>query len=188
MTLTEIQARQPITFEQYKALPEGPPKFEFEQGSLIPMTQPTPEHQDLFIQLAHLLRGHVRRNNLGRVFAEPDVYLPSGEGYIPDLVFLSVEKLSLLDPTDKAIHGTPDVCIEVLSGRPGRDRVEKFSVYQQNKLPWYWLADPMTFDVEEYKLADAGYVRTASVLGGNEFSPQLFPGLMINLKRLVEEA
>jgi Uma2 family endonuclease len=187
MTVIETQLRQQITLEQYKALPEGPPKSEFEQGTLIPMTQPSPEHQDLFLELAHLLRRHVRRNNLGRVFAEPDVYLPNGEAYIPDIVFLSTDRLRLLDETDKAIHGTPDLCIEILSARPGRDRVEKFEVYQRNVLPWYWLADPVTFDIEEYKLTEAGYVRTASVLGGHDFQPLLFPGLVVNLKNLVDE-
>jgi Uma2 family endonuclease len=188
MTLiNDVQPGQRITLEQYKALPEGPPKYEFELGVLVPMTQPTPEHQDVFIDLCHLLRWHVRRNKLGRVFAEPDVFLPDGRGYIPDIVFLSNERMGLYDTDDKCIHGAPDLCVEVISGRPSRDRVDKFSVYFKNQVPWYWLVDPATLDLEEYQAIEGGYLRTASILGGDDFKPALFPSLVINLKRLLEE-
>src|SRR5206468_7332853 len=41
-TIDTPVSRRLITLEEYKSLPEGPPKFEFEKGELIPMTQATP--------------------------------------------------------------------------------------------------------------------------------------------------
>jgi hypothetical protein len=39
--------------------------------------------------------------------------------------------------------------------------------------------------VEEYRVSPAGYVRTASILAGEEFRPKLFEGLVINLSELL---
>jgi len=72
-----------MTLEEYKALPGGQPKYEFEQGVLLPMARPTPEHQDVFVELWHRLRLHARRNGLGRVFARPDLLLPDGRWLHP---------------------------------------------------------------------------------------------------------
>jgi Uma2 family endonuclease len=190
MTTTTIDtaaaSRRRITLQEYKSLPEGPPKFEFENGELIPMTQPTPEHQDVLVEFCHELRGHVLAQKLGRVFMEPDVYLPDGRAYIPDIVYVSTANLNIYDEQDKSIHGSPDLCVEILSTRPSRDRVEKFKAYAENKVPWYWLLEPIELSIEEYRLTDAGYLRTASVLVGELFRPVLFPGLVLDLKKLME--
>jgi Uma2 family endonuclease len=174
-----------MTFEAYRALPEGPPYYEFENGELIVVASPTPEHQDIVLELGHALRQFVRQQQLGRVFMEVDVYLPDGRGYIPDLAFLSTQRLSLLDPVDRKIHGSPDLVVEVTSSAPERDRVHKFRVYFDNGVSWYWIVDSQTLAIEEYQATPQGYLRTASVAAGECFQPRLFPGLMLNLADLL---
>src|SRR5918996_5351682 len=176
---------QRMTLEEYRALPEGPPFYEFEEGELIMVASPTPEHQDLLLELAHALRQFVRQQQLGRVFMEVDVYLPDGRGYIPDLAFLSTDHLRLLSATDRKIHGSPDLVVEVTSSVPERDRVHKFRVYYDNGVPWYWIIDSNTLAIEEYQATPQGYLRTASIAPGEDFSPQLFPGLTLNLTALL---
>jgi Uma2 family endonuclease len=174
-----------MTLEEYRALPEGRPFFEFEEGELIPMTSPTPEHQDILVELAHPFRQWVRERQLGRVFVEVDVYLPDGRGYIPDLSFLSNERMHLLNPDDRKIHGAPDLVVEITSSAPERDRVHKFRIYFDNAVPWYWIVDSQTLSIEEYRATPEGYVRTASVAAGEGFRPQLFPGFAIDLAGLL---
>jgi Uma2 family endonuclease len=176
---------QRMTLEEYRALPEGPPFYEFEEGVLIMVASPTPEHQDLVLELGHALRQFVRQQQLGRVFMEVDVYLPDGRGYIPDLAFLSTERLHLLNPADSKIHGAPDLVVEVTSSIPERDRVHKFRVYFDNGVSWYWIADSTTLAIEEYRATPQGYLRTASIAAGEDFRPQLFPGLILNLAALL---
>jgi Uma2 family endonuclease len=77
-----------ITLEEFRALPEGPPYFEFEDGELVMAASPTPERQDVVGELWHALRQFVRHHTLGRVFREVDVYLPDGRVYIPDIALL----------------------------------------------------------------------------------------------------
>jgi Uma2 family endonuclease len=176
---------QRMTLEEFRALPEGPPYYEYEEGELILVASPTPEHQDIVGELSHVLRQFVRQQQLGRVVMEVDVYLPDGRGYIPDLAYLATERLHLLHPTDRKIHGSPDLVVEVTSSTPARDRVHKFRVYYKNGVPWYWIIDSNTLAIEEYHATAEGYLRTASVALGEEFRPQLFPGLAINLAALL---
>jgi Uma2 family endonuclease len=185
-TIDSRTVHRRMTLEEYKALPEGPPKFEFENGEVIPMTQPMPEHQDVLVELCPAMRTHVGRHRLGRVFMEPDVYLPDGRGYIPDVVVLSEPRLALYDVTTKSIHGSPDLCVEILSTRPSRDLVDKLKVYADNQVPWYWVVDPMGLTIEEYRLTPGGYERTALIPAGQAFHPALFPGFTVDLKKLLE--
>jgi Uma2 family endonuclease len=176
---------QRMTLEHYKSLPEGPPHFEFEEGELIPMTSPTPEHQTIVMRMGNLLWEFVRKQKSGEVFMEVDVYLPDGRGYIPDLSFLSADHLHLLNPDDRKIHGVPDLTVEVTSSDPERDRVHKFRVYFDNGVPWYWIVDAATLSIEEYHATRQGYLRTASIAPGEEFHPRLFAGLTINLAAIM---
>jgi hypothetical protein len=121
-----------MTLEEFRALPEGPPYYEFEEGKLIPMGSPTVEHQDLVGELASLLRRFVRERKRGRVCMEVDVYLPDDRVYIPDISFVSTERVDdLLGFPDRKIHGAPDLVVEVTSSNPERDRVRKFRVYYE---------------------------------------------------------
>jgi Uma2 family endonuclease len=177
---------QRMTLEEYRALPEGPPFYEFEAGELIMVASPTPEHQDVVGVLWHWLWQYVRQKRLGRVFRELDVYLPDGRGYIPALAFLVTDRLHLLSATDRKIHGSPDLVVEVTSSVPERDRVHKFRVYYDNGVSWYWIIDSNTLAIEEYQATPQGYLPTASIAAGEDFSPQLFPGLTLNLAALLD--
>jgi Uma2 family endonuclease len=181
-----IAATQRMTLEEFRALPEGPPYYEFEEGELVLMSSPLPEHQDIVVELASFLRRYVRERKLGRVFPAVDVYLPDGRVYISDISFVAVERLDDLhsDP-DRKIHGAPDLVVEVTSSDPSRDRVTKFRVYYENEVSWYWIVDGETLAIEEYRATPEGYVRVASVAAGEEFQPALFPGLTINLVALL---
>src|SRR5438067_1501219 len=132
-----VLAPHRFTIEDFMALPEGPPYFEFEDGELIPMTTPTAEHQDITIELGYLLRTHIKRRALGRSFIDLDVFLPDGRCFVPDIVFISNANHRLLSPTDRKIHGAPDLVVEVTSSHPERDRIHKLRVYAENHVSWY---------------------------------------------------
>ena len=64
--MATAETRQ-LTIEDWKALPEGRPYFEFEEGELIPMASPTPEHSDVVRELGSEVYRYVRRHGLGRI-------------------------------------------------------------------------------------------------------------------------
>jgi len=182
MTTTGVRR---ITPEEFRAMPEGPPFYEYEEGELITAASPTPEHQDCIGMLWNVLWQFTRGQQLGRVFMEVDVYLPDGRVYVPDLAFLAAARLHLLHAGDRKIHGSPDLVVEVTSSMPERDRVHKFRIYYDNGVPWYWIVDSTTLAIEEYHATSQGYLRVASVGAGEVFQPQAFPGLTIDLQALL---
>jgi Uma2 family endonuclease len=190
MTATPAQPieRRWITKAEFRALPEGPPDFEFEHGELIPMPRPHGRHQDIVTALARVLPVHVARNRLGRDWVEIDVELTEELTYIPDLVFLTTEHLSRYSEEDGRIHGVPDLVVKVVSrGNPGRDRVTKFNNYLAVGVSWYWLIDAESLILEEYHAEAGRYSRTAAAEAGQAFRPTVFPGLELDLKALLEE-
>lgn len=183
--MTVTAPKQQATLADFERLPEAPPYYEFENGEILQIPSPTPEHQDIVSELSTTTRRFARANQLGRVFMEVDVYLPDGRVYVPDISFLTSEHLDCLSPIDRKIHGVPDLCVEIISQNENRDRVTKFRVYHRNGVLWYWLIDPLTLVIEEYRLTSEGYARSASVDAGEVFSPGVFPSLQINLADLL---
>jgi Uma2 family endonuclease len=180
--------RRRVTKAEFLALPEGPPDFEFEYGELIPMPRPHIRHQDIATALARVLQVYVVRNQLGRCWVEIDVELNEDLTYVPDLVFLTTERLSCHSEKDGRIHGVPDLVVEIVSrSNPGRDRVTKFNNYLAAGVPWYWLIDAESLIQEEYHAEAGRYSRTAAAEAGEIFRPAAFPGLELDLKALLEE-
>jgi len=177
-------ANQHVTLEEFRKLPEGPPYYEFEAGELILRSSPTLDHQTILGLLFAFLYAFLRKNRLGQVAMEVDVYLPDGRVYIPDLAFVAQEKITIISSVDQKIHGVPTMVAEVVSNDAARDRIHKFQVYFENGVERYWIVT-QSLEIEEYHQTPQGYVRTASVAVGEVFRPQVFPGLEINLQELL---
>ena len=183
---THLTVPRRMTLAEFLTLPEGPPNFEFEKGAVVPMASPTSRHQDVIFELTRILKDFTRQHTLGYVFMGIDVFLPDEQHvYIPDLGFLSNAKRDHHSADDGKIHGSPDLVVKVTSSDPDRDRVEKFRVYFDNAVPWYWIVDPDHLAIEEYRATPEGYVRTASIMSNEEFRPKLFAGLVIKLSELI---
>ena len=174
-----------LTVEEWLSLPEGPPYFELEDGRLIEMPSPRREHQDLMASLYITLRDFAIEHDLGTVVMEVDVALPTGEGYIPDIAFVSREREGELLAPDGKVHGAPDLVVEVTSpGTRRRDRLVKFRNYWRAGVRWYWIVDAEELTVEEYKWTEEGYLCATMADKGEDFEPKALPGLKFNLAEL----
>jgi Uma2 family endonuclease len=87
-----------------------------------------------------------------------DVFLDEDGNVVqPDLTFVSKQQERII--LDDAIHGTPDVVIEVLSPtNQGRDLLEKKSLYEHFGVREYWIIDPALNEAIGYELEGAKYV------------------------------
>ena len=94
---------QRLTLKEFKALPEGPPYVEFEEGEVIPVPSPTLRHQDIVMVLGHYLNQYAKERKLGTVAMSVDVYLSDGRCFVPDLQFTSSEHSNLINPEDQKI-------------------------------------------------------------------------------------
>lgn len=186
--VVEVQElkRIPMTVEEFRRLPEGPPFYDFVRGEAIEVNKPTGRHWLIATRLGNLLYEHVKAHHLGLVYGEIDVELTEDLSYGPDIVYLNAAHVDRYDEESGDLHGVPDLIVEITSpSTAAYDRVDKFNDYFNAGVPWYWMVDQDSLAIEEYQWTPAGYVRTASVATGQVFRPKVFPRMELNLKQLM---
>ncbi|OGO43254.1 MAG: hypothetical protein A2Z04_08775 [Chloroflexi bacterium RBG_16_57_9] len=146
------------TFEDWLKLPEDGWQYEVIKGVLHMTPAPKPPHQRASGKLYTRMSNFAERHNLGEVFFAPiDVYLPGQETPVqPDLVFLAAERQSLI--SDRGIEGTPDLVVEILSGRTWwRDLKVKQPLYEETGVRELWILDIEKKVIEVYVLREGSY-------------------------------
>lgn len=173
-----------LTYEDYLHLPDDGRRYEILEGVLYVTPSPTTRHQRVSRNLQRILDSFVFKNNLGEVFYAPlDVILSNINITQPDLIYISSINLKII--TEKNIWGAPDLIVEILSPATSRtDKTIKAQVYAHHGVKYYWLVDPDTCTIEEYSLKEDGYALVKTVQGNNFFTPELFPGLFIDLAQV----
>jgi Uma2 family endonuclease len=131
-----------FTYESIEKLPEWPdgPLIELLHGDIFMVPSPSLMHQKVTLNIATAFKAYVDKENLGDVFTAPvDVILSSENVVVPDVVFISKAKKSLLTPQN--IRGVPDLVVEVISQQKERDLVQKKDLYETFHVPEYWVVD-----------------------------------------------
>ncbi|GBC92202.1 hypothetical protein HRbin15_00667 [bacterium HR15] len=164
------------------------PRYEFEHGRLVRMASPTRRHQRIVGKLFYYMDKWANVTDFGYVDMEIDLVLPTGVGYIPDLVVVRREREDELYTPGGKIRGVPDLVVEVISpSTRRRDTVQKLRAYQEAGVPWYWLVDSETLVIQELMLTPGGYQVCTVADAGEVFRPAALPGFEINLQVLLEE-
>lgn len=151
--------------EVYKMLPEGT-LAELIDGSIYMSPAPNVQHQQIVGRLYRRLADHVEKKDLGLVFVSPlDVFLDEHDNVVqPDLIFISKDRQSIL--MRDAIHGSPDLLLEVLSpGNHTKDRSQKKKLYERFGVKEYWIIDPVSFQSYGYQLDNGIYREFYSAKG-----------------------
>ena len=120
---------------------------------------PNFKHQDISRKLTIKLDQYVQENHRGLVlFAPFDVVL--GEDVVqPDILFVAQKQIDIVH--EEAIHGAPNLIIEILSPSTAeRDRTYKNRLYARHGVQEYWLVDPEAQTVEVLHLTENGYQQT----------------------------
>lgn len=128
--------------EVFESLPEGT-LCQVINNSLFMSPAPNSLHQRISRSIFRQLDKIVETNGLGEVFYAPiDVYLNSSNIYQPDILFISIERLHIVEAK---INGAPNLIIEVLSpGTERLDKLEKKAVYEQSGVLEYWIVSPVS--------------------------------------------
>jgi Uma2 family endonuclease len=134
-------------------------RHELFAGELVVTSSPVPAHQIVSDNIVHSLNVAIRPNRLGRVFAAPiDIKFTPTIVAVPDVVYIRWERLDIVG--QKAIEGTPDLIVEILSpSTRRRDLGTKRALYERFGVPEYWIVDPRARRV------------TVHVLRGDQYEP-----------------
>lgn len=174
-----------FTYEDYKNIPESETKrYELLGGELLMAPAPIPYHQNISRKLFYSIYEHTRENDLGEVYYSPiDVVLSNEDVVQPDIVFIRKDRLSII--REEAIHGAPDLLIEILSPSTAeRDRTLKKTLYARSGVKEFWITDPVTKTIEVFTLTPQGYQLFKRFEVGQTLTSPLLTHLEIPLKQI----
>ncbi|TMB86136.1 MAG: Uma2 family endonuclease, partial [Chloroflexi bacterium] len=145
---------------------------------------PSWEHQVVCVGLTVPLDQWDSATGLGVVAAGPGIIFADDDDVIPDLVWISHERLAVALGPDRKLHAAPELVIEVLS--PGsvnekRDRDIKLKLYARRGVREYWVVDWQRRQVEVFRRADATLHLAATLLETEVLESPLLPGFALPL-------
>jgi Uma2 family endonuclease len=169
---------EPLTVEDYRATPEGT-RYQLVEGDLYRMSPgPNLFHQDIAGNIYRLLRDHVEKHRLGRVYIAPaDVYLSRHDVVQPDVFFVATANLSIL--AEDGAHDGPDLVVEVLSPSSASLEKTKLRVYVRHGVKEHWLIDPTLRQIHLYRFSENPTKAMRLVDEDESFESALLPAFTI---------
>jgi len=169
-----------LTYDDLEEIPqerEGD-RHELIDGELFVTPSPIPVHQIVSMNLTRHIDRHVTDGQLGTVLYAPvDIRLTPDNVLIPDIIFISSDRMHIIGP--KAIDAPPDLVVEILSpGTRRRDLDVKRSLYARFGVQEYWIVDPAAKTVAALTLAGDRYDPLA-INDKGTLQSRVLPGLAL---------
>src|SRR5580704_18219847 len=101
-----------LTIADLDAMPVDGNRYEIIEGELFVSCAPKLDHQRIVRNLLLVFGNYLVNNPIGEVLPGPGVILSDFSGVIPDVVYLSNERLKLIGAGDR-FAGAPDIVVEV---------------------------------------------------------------------------
>jgi Uma2 family endonuclease len=135
------------TADMVRALPDDGRRYETVHGELLVTPAPRPWHQVVVGRLSGLLNGYCDLVKVGHVFHSPaDISWGADTMVQPDVFVVDLAEARTLD-WSRMRHLL--LAVEVLSPSSTRaDRFTKRRLYQEVRVPLYWVIDPDRREVE----------------------------------------
>ncbi|MFB2837819.1 Uma2 family endonuclease [Floridanema evergladense] len=161
-------------------------RYEVVDGDLYMTRAPHWKHQRTCFNVCQEIEIWSRSSGLGQATINAGVLFSESDDVIPDVVWASNERLTLL--LDEAGHltGAPELVVEVLSAgttNERRDKEAKLKLYASRGVEEYWIADWRSQKVEVYRREKARLVLVATLMNDDEISSPLLPGFSCIVSR-----
>ncbi|MCC5666546.1 Uma2 family endonuclease [Nostoc sp. CHAB 5784] len=168
------------TIHDLEVLPENEwTRYEIINGELFVTRTPHRRHQQVCGKIFRQLDVWSDSSGLGEAIVAPGVIFSQADSVIPDVVWVSRERLAQIEDDAGHLTGAPELVVEVLS--PGkqnefRDKEAKLKLYSVQGVREYWIVDRFTKQVEVYRREKAQLVLVATLLGDDEITSPVLPG------------
>jgi Uma2 family endonuclease len=177
------------TSADLETLPENGKRYEIIDGELIVSRQPHWNHQYVCSKVFSLLDAWDMQTKLGAANCAPGVIFADDEDVVPDVVWISYERLADAFSTDGHLHAAPEIVIEVLS--PGsvnerRDREAKLKLYSRRGVSEYWIVDWRKRLVEVHRREEAQLKIISTLYDPDTLATPLLPGFACRVADIFE--
>jgi Uma2 family endonuclease len=161
-------------------------RHEIIAGELFVTRAPHIRHQSSATRINVHLENWSDETGLGRSFQTPGVIFTPTDAVIPDVVWVSNNRLA--NGVDEAGHFTvaPELMVEVLSAgevNEQRDRSIKLKLYSQYGVQEYWIVNWQLKTLEIYRRTDAQLQFVATLVVGDTLISPLLPKFSVLLDR-----
>src|SRR5437660_11750932 len=175
------------TLRDLELLPDDGSRFEIIDGELYVAKQPDWQHQLVAFRLGFLLEVWNEQSQAGFVNLTPGVIFTDDTNVVPDLIWISQERLKTALHKDGKLHNAPELVVEVLS--PGaenerRDREVKLKLYSRRNVKEYWVVDWRERNLEVYRREDAVLTLDKTLNEIDVLESPLLPGFRCEVSQL----
>jgi Uma2 family endonuclease len=175
------------TTRDLELLPDDGNRYEIVDGELYVAKQPDWQHQLVCSQFVILLGVWNEQSQAGYVAQEPGIIFTDDTNVIPDVIWISHERLKAVLHKDRKLHNAPELVIEVLS--PGaenerRDREVKLKLYSRHGVKEYWVVNWQEQSLEVYRREDDLLTLNKTLNGDSTLESPLLPGFHCKVSRI----
>ena len=176
------------TIHDIDALPENEGvRREIIDGELFVTRAPHWKHQQIIARLTNALENWSEQYGDGNTLPTPGVIPSQEDSVIPDLVWVSNERLAAIE--DEAGHFTdfPELVVEVLSAGERniyRDKQAKLKLYSQGGVREYWIVDRFNQQLEVYRQERGQLVLTETLTATDRLTSPLFANFSLSVSQI----
>jgi len=166
------------TSADLELLPDNDYRYEIIDGELYMTRAPHWKHQTCITRIANALVSWSSQSQLGETIINPGIIFTDDNNVIPDLIWISHERLESC--VDEAGHFTnaPELIVEVLSQKPNdvkRDKEIKLKLYSNRGVREYWIVDWQLKQVEVYRRDQGQLILIMTLMEEDFISSELLP-------------
>ncbi|MBW4443614.1 MAG: Uma2 family endonuclease [Plectolyngbya sp. WJT66-NPBG17] len=175
------------TIADLELLPQDDRRYEIIDGELLVTRAPHWGHQKAAGRSYSTLEQWSLETQLGEASFTPGLIFGEADNVIPDVVWISRERLAA--SLDQAGHLTaaPELVVEVLSSgaeNVRRDRELKLRLYSTRGVREYWIIDWQAQQMEVYRRESAALALVATLFPSDEVTSPMLPGFRMSIASL----
>jgi Uma2 family endonuclease len=178
------------TSKDLELLPDNGKRYEIIDGELYMSKQPHWHHQFVGLRISMFLQMWNDQTKAGIANYTPGLIFDDDEDVVPDVVWISRQRLAAALQSDGKLHDAPELAVEILS--PGsinerRDRELKLKLYSRRGVLEYWVVDWHKRRLEVYRRLEATLTLAETLYENDVLVSPLLPGFQCKISRLFEE-
>jgi len=175
------------TIKDLESFPDNNNRYEIIDGELFVTRSPHIAHQFVVGAVYSELRHGSSQSQLGMAAISPSVIFSEADAVIPDVIWISPDRLNQLLDESGHLTGAPELMVEVLSeslADKKRDRETKLKQYSIQGVIEYWIVDRWLKAVEVYRRENGILKKVMTLLAGDELTSPLLPEFSCRVDRL----
>ncbi|MFM5886830.1 MAG: Uma2 family endonuclease [Dolichospermum sp.] len=177
--MTQIYEGVHWTSSDIELLPDNGNRYEIINGELFVTRAPHWKHQKSCTRIANVLDTWSLSTGLGEVVITPGIVFTDADNVIPDVVWVSRERLATLLDDNGHLTGAPELIIEVLSAgveNERRDKEVKLKLYASRGVQEYWIINWRLQQIEVYRRERATLILVETLFANDELISPLLSG------------